>query len=457
MARREPDILDHDGFGSRLGAACAPISRQLLRGVADLNPMARHVRSPRRLTPSEYRTTVYTTRLRQKARLSVYGRSEMSLFQLARRGLLAAGTALGIVLCAHAPVDAQGAEPIKIGAVLSLTGPGAGIGQPERNGILLAEKTINAKGGIKGRPIKIIIEDDGSKPDIAKTKAERLIFEDKVVAMLGSSLTAATDVIGAITNSEQMTHVAFTGLGPKIELSYKSLYHVLPPQELNARAMMEYATKALEVRKVGVLHDTGYGQIVMNILDTLKGEYGVEFVAVEKFEVGATDASAQAAKVRAATPEIVFVIGTSATPFRNARQVKITQPIVSAIGASSYEYVKAMGEFADDIVYPEFVVGEDPLPHQKDFVKAYEAEYKSLPKNFEAAGWDAVQILAKGIDTAGIEADRQAVANAVRGPYAGVLARYDFAAPDMTGIGPSSYIFSKVVKGHFTRLSFTTK
>lgn len=60
-------------------------------------------------------------------------------------------------------------EAIKIGAVVSLTGPGAGLGQPERNGILLAEKDINEKGGVNGRPIKILIEDDGSKPDNAKS------------------------------------------------------------------------------------------------------------------------------------------------------------------------------------------------------------------------------------------------------------------------------------------------
>ena len=63
--------------------------------------------------------------------------------------------------------------PIKIGAVLSLTGPGAGLGGPERNGILLAEKRINERGGVRGRPLQILIEDDGSKPDIAKRRPKR--------------------------------------------------------------------------------------------------------------------------------------------------------------------------------------------------------------------------------------------------------------------------------------------
>jgi branched-chain amino acid transport system substrate-binding protein len=354
-------------------------------------------------------------------------------------------------------VSAQQGEPIKIGAVISLTGPGAGLGQPERNGMLLAEKVINEKGGIGGRPIKILIEDDGSKPDNAKSKAERLIFEEKVLVMLGPSLTASTGAISAITNAEGMAELACTGLGPKIELTYKTLYHLLPPQQLNARAMLEYTTQVLKQKRVGVLHDTGYGQVVMNSLNNLKGDYGVEFVSEEKFEIGATDTSAQAAKVRAADPEVVFIVATSPVPFRNAREVRITQPIVSAIGSSSYDYVRGMGEFADDIVFPEFLVGEDPTPHQADFVKRYQQEYNALPKNYEAAGWDGVHIAAKAIETSTPSATRAEIAKAMRAPYSGVLANYNFAADDMTGIELSSYVYSKLVKGHFIRQPFVVK
>lgn len=369
----------------------------------------------------------------------------------------ACATAIATLLAGPPSVQAQQGEPIKIGAVIALTGPGAGLGQPERNGMLLAEKVINEKGGVKGRPIKVLIEDDGSKPDNAKSKAERLIFDDKVLVLLGPSLTASTGAVSAITNAEGMAELACTGLGPKIELTYKTLYHLLPPQLLNARAMLEYATKVLKAKRVGVLHDTGYGQVVMNSLNSLTGEYGVEFVSVEKFEVGATDTSAQAAKVRAADPEVLFIIATSPVPFRNAREVRITQPIVSAIGSSSYDYVRGMGEYADDIVFPEFVVGEDPAPHQRDFVKRYQQEYNALPKNYEAAGWDAVHVAAKAIETAGPNATRAEIAKAMRGSYSGTLASYNFAADDMTGIELSSYVYSKLVKGHFTRLPFAAK
>ena len=116
-----------------------------------------------------------------------------------------------------------------------------------------------------------------------------------------------------------------------------------------------------------------------------------------------------------------------------------------------------MGEFGDDIVFPEFVVGEDPTPQQAAFVKQYQQAYSSLPKNFEAAGWDAVQVVAEALQTAGPNASRADLAKAMRKPYKGVMASYNFAADDMTGIDLTSYIYSRLNKGNFTRLPFTIK
>jgi len=137
--------------------------------------------------------------------------------------------------------------------------------------------------------------------------------------------------------------------------------------------------------------------------------------------------------------------------------MRIEQPIVSAIGSSAYEYVRGMGEFGHDIVFPEFVVGEDPLPHQVEFVNLYRKTYNALPKNYDAAGWDAVHIAAKALEKAGPDAAPEAIAAAMRGPYKGVLASFNLAADDMTGIELSSYVYSKLVNGTFTRLPFTTK
>ena len=105
-------------------------------------------------------------------------------------------------MCFHCPEHK--ASPIKFGAVVSVTGVGAGLGVNERYGLPLAEKTINAKGGLKGRSIRIIIEDDTSNPDAAVTKVNDLIFNQKVVTVFGGSLLGPAVAIGGITDSAKV-------------------------------------------------------------------------------------------------------------------------------------------------------------------------------------------------------------------------------------------------------------
>jgi branched-chain amino acid transport system substrate-binding protein len=367
---------------------------------------------------------------------------------------------LATVVCgwlAATPLHAQQAtgEPIKIGAILAITGPGAGLGVPTRNGILLAEKAVNATGGVRGRPIKVIIEDDASNPDNSRTKANALVHNEKVVGLLGPSQVAQVVATGAITDPLKFPQIVPAGTSVPVERDRKCVYHVLPPQDLNARALMEYAANGIKVKRVGVLHDSGYGNVVMGALKSIASSYpGIEFVAVEKFEIGATDVTTQAAKVRAANPETVMVIATSGTPFRAVKQVRIEVPIIAAIGSSSYEYVKAMGEGADNVIIPEFLVGEDPLPSQKAFVEMYRKEYNLTPKNFEAAGWDMVQFMVAALKATPPDAKSADVCEWLRRPHKGILADYDFREADLTGMKLTSYVYSKLVKGQYTRLPF---
>lgn len=372
---------------------------------------------------------------------------------LARRALSAAAAALA--LAASLPAHAQNnAEPVLVGAVLSLTGPLAVAGIPERDGIRLAAKRINAAGGVNGRNVEVLIEDDGSSPDAAVTKANTLIFNRKVKAILGGSGIGATVAMGGITAPVKLPQIAFTGLGPAAEKERTCVFHLTPAQELNARSLLEYATKALKAKRIGVLHDTGFGQSTFTSLQALAPVYGVEYVAVEKFEIGASDVTTQAAKVRLAKPDAVLIVASNPTPFRNARQVRIGAPIIAAHPSAPYDVVKAMGDGAENVVFADFVVAEEPLPQQKEFVAAFQQEYRRLPKNFDAAGYDSLMMLAQALRKAGPDAGNDAVCTALRAPYQGAMADFDLAAPDMGGLQPSSFVYSQYAAGKFTRLPF---
>ena len=363
--------------------------------------------------------------------------------------------ALGVIAAAVATAQAQPAgAPIPVGAVLSLTGPLAVAGLPERDGLALAVKQVNAAGGVQGRPIEAVIEDDASSPEAALTKTNNLIFNRQVKAILGASGIASTVAMGGVTAPRKLPQVAFTGLGPPVERDRPCVFHLTPAQELNARSLLEYAVKALNAKKLAVLHDTGFGGPVANSLRALAAEYGVTFVGVEKVELGATDASPQAAKLRAAEPDAILVVASSPTPFRSVRQMKITAPVVAAHPSAPYDVVKAMGDGAQGVVFADFLVAEDPLPHQKAFVDAFQKEHGRLPKNFDAVGYDAVQILVRGLQKAGADATPDALCAAMRAPHNGVLAPYDLAAADMGGLKVSSFVYSRYENGKFTRLPF---
>jgi len=371
-----------------------------------------------------------------------------------RTRLVAAASGLAL-LGVVGPVAAQtnASDPIKIGVILPLTGAGAGLGIPSRNGILLAEKQINAAGGIKGRKIKVVIEDDTTNPDAALNKANNLIFGEKVVALVGPIQTANTVAVGGITAPVKFPQVALGGLGPAVELERKCVFHAAPPQNQNARAMLAYA-KSLGVKNAAALYDSGYGTVVWNQLSKFAGEYGIKFGVTEKFEIAATDTTPQAAKIRASQPDAIFVIGVTGVPVRAIRQLQMKQPIIAAIGQATYEIVKSMGDAAEGVVFPEFLVPEDPLPHQKAFVDAYKAEYGRAPKSIESIAYDALKAMSQAIGKAGPEAGNEAICAAMRGPYSGNSTEYDFSAPDMTGIKLNGFIYSKLVGGHFNRLPF---
>ncbi|WP_199197079.1 ABC transporter substrate-binding protein [Ensifer sp. NM-2] len=370
-----------------------------------------------------------------------------------RKQTLTASVVLTLAWALPAGAQEEKQDPIRLGAIVSTTGGLASLGIAERDGILLAQKVVNAGGGIDGRLLEVVVEDDGSNPDAAMSKINTLVHSQGVKAVVGPTGIAQTVAIGALTQASKVPLLAFTGLGPPVEASRNCVLHLTPAQELNAGALLSYV-RDNGGKRAGVLHDSGYGQVIWGAMSKLGAQYGVEFVQVEKFELSATDATAQAAKIKAAEPDMVIVLSSQGTGFRNLRQVGVTQPIVAVHGTALYEVVRSMGDAADNIVHAEFLIAEDPLPNQADFVKAFTEEYGRQPKHFEAAGWDAVMAVVDALKATGPEPAEGALCAALRKPYPGVFATYDFSAPDMGGLTLASFNYSLLTKGQFSRLPY---
>lgn len=355
---------------------------------------------------------------------------------------------LGVLAVIAPASQAQTQPPLKLGVIVAATGPAAVMGTAARSGALLAEKQINASGGIGGRQVQLLVRDDATNPDTALTHANELVKGQQVDVLIVLSTTASSISVGGVTSALPMPQISLSGIGPTIERERKCVVHLAWSQEVNAKAFLGYARSA-GLKKMGVLYDSAWGTLVFNELKRSAPTYGIDIVGAEKFEQAATEATTQAAKLKAARPDVVAVIGNTAVPYRELRRLQVTQPIIGASTAASYEAVNAMGSAADNIVLPEYIVSEAPTPRQKPFVETYQKAYGALPKGPAMLGWDAVHIAAELTRRAGPNTDGRALCGAIRSRFEGISFEYDFAADDLNGLKPSQLVFSRLVKGKF--------
>lgn len=367
--------------------------------------------------------------------------------------VLAVAAALMPGLSARAQQPAG--APVKVGVLVSVTGAFALIGRAQRESYLLAQKVVNERGGVNGRPLQLMIEDDGSNPDTAVTKVNQMVSSG-AVAVLGPTGLAATVATGGITSQKGLPQLATAGIALPAERERKCVFHMMPAQQINAAGLLTYAADAAKAKRVAVLYDSGIGQAVMNVMKDIAPQYGVNFVAAEKYDLTATDMSSQAAKVKAASPDLVLVVATSPTPFRNLRQLKVAAPMVATLATALYDTVKAMGDSAEGVTFVEYLVAENPRPREAEFVELFKAEYNKLPKNFEAAAWESVMVATKALRQVPT-AEPDKLCASIRTRYSGAHTDYDFGAADMTGIRLSSFVYSRVQDGKFVRLPFTAR
>jgi len=135
------------------------------------------------------------------------------------------------VLCMSVDAQPSSQPPLRIGLIVAATGPAALLGTASRSGALLAQKQINAAGGVNGREVQLLVRDDATNPDTALTHANELVRGSKVDVMVTLTTTASTIAVGGITHSAQMPQISLSGIGAPIERERKCTVHLAPSQE----------------------------------------------------------------------------------------------------------------------------------------------------------------------------------------------------------------------------------
>jgi len=247
--------------------------------------------------------------------------------------------------------DSGEKEVYKIGAVLSISGPAAPLGQPEQRSLMLLEKQINAEGGVDGHQVSFIIEDDESEPAKANTAVTKLINQDGVAAIVGASSTGSTLAMAEVTEKSKVPQVCCAA-GTKITDPVKRYVYRTPPTDNMAiEKVMGYLKDDLEVTKIAVLHDANaFGTGGADEIDKTCGDYGITVVARESYGSTDTNMVGQLTKIQGTDAEAVVVWGTNPGPAsiaKNMKELNMTIPFVGSHGIANKKFIELAGDAAN--------------------------------------------------------------------------------------------------------------
>ena len=319
-------------------------------------------------------------------------------------GTLIRLTAGAVAIAAVSTLPALAADPIKIGVITDETGRAAFYAQPVTEGVKLAAKEINAKGGILGRQIELVIEDDGGKPDVSATKARKLV-DAGVVAFISNSSSPATQQAETVSLETKTPHITPANSGETLATELKNPYffQLGPLASTQIKTLMSY-TRAKKFKKVAVVGDnSGLSKIIADVFEkSLKGN-GIEVAVAEIIPMGSRTAVPQMQKVRAAEPEAIFqagIVGPQMAQFFQAyHQLGMKQPILASFNLSIPSYLKVAKDMMEGVA---FIDAYDPeKPKTKEFISLYKKEHGEEPFSLPGYGYDGLHFIADAIVRAG--------------------------------------------------------
>jgi branched-chain amino acid transport system substrate-binding protein len=344
---------------------------------------------------------------------------------------------------------------IKIGALFSVTGPPSFLGEPERNSAKMVVDEINAKGGIKGKKIELVVYDTGGDATKAVQAANRLIKDDKVVAIIGPSTTGETMAVIPVVEKEQIPLISCAA-GIKITDPVKKWVFKTAQNDTLAVSKIYEQLQKQKLTKVGLLTvSDGFGSSGREQLKAQAAKYGISIEIDDTFGPKDTDMTAQLTKIRGSKAQAIICWGTNPGPAivaKNAKQLGIRLPIYMSHGVSSKKFIDLAGDAAEGIRIPSGkVLVCDLLPNSEpqkktlmSFVKDYQNNFKSEGDHFGGHAWDAVMLLKGAIERGGDSpATIRDQLESTKG-FCGIGGTFTFSPLDHAGLSKDAFVLVEI-------------
>ena len=323
--------------------------------------------------------------------------------------MLSAGCAavLGMVIAmAMGVAPAAAGEPLKIGASISTTGTYSKPGKYTQEGYLLWEKHVNERGGLLGRPVKMVIYDDRSEPATAVKLYEKLITEDKVDMVVGPYSRPITNAVSVVSEKHKKLMVASLAATTSIwERGFKYLFMTISPAEVYLEGAIDIAAQK-GLKTVAIINeDTLFSKAAASGAGKLAEQKGMKVVFREAYPKGTSDFSALLIKIKALNPDVLL----GGTYFDDAvaitRQMKVldVNPKIYGVtvGGDLPEFYDLLKKTADYVYGSTQWEPSLPFPGIKEFVESYKKMWGHDPQYHSAAGYNGPLILEKAVREAG--------------------------------------------------------
>jgi len=313
---------------------------------------------------------------------------------------------------------------ILIGHYASMTGDTATFGVSADEGIRLAMNEINAAGGVMGRKVRVITTDDRSLSDEAKTAVERLINQDKVVALLGE-IASSRSIAGApVAQDAQIPMLSPGSTNPKVTEVGDYIFRACFIDPFQGEALARFAMDELKLKKFAFLYpiNSDYGVGLRDYISQTLKKKGGQVVGEQSYtEKSDVDFRAQLTKLKAASPEAIFVTGyytEAGLIAQQARELGLNIPLIGGDGWDSDQTVQIGGKAVDGCYFSNHYSADEDRPEVKKFVDSYKATFKNpdgspkLPDAMAVLGYDAMKLAVDAIKRAG-NTDHKAVRDAL--------------------------------------------
>jgi len=311
---------------------------------------------------------------------------------------------LAVVLCG----GALAADTIKVGVLLPLTGSQAKFGEIEKRSFDMAAEEINAKGGVNGKKIELLFEDDTGKPDVGRSGVEKLISREKVPVITGGYSSSVTAAAAPVAQQFKVPFVICTGSADDItEKRYDYIFRINPPASEYPDAVKTFLQGvAKDVKTVALLYEnSAFGQSSSKSFEQDAKELGLKIVVKEGYQAGAIDFKPILTKVKAANPDMIYMVSyvmDASLLMRQSKELRINPKMFVGGGAGFTlpEFAKSAGDAADGVYSATLWIETLPFPGAKEYFNKFQKKYGAETEYHGAEAYAAMYVVADALKRA---------------------------------------------------------